>query len=206
VPSSGYPGYANHPWHHYLAGGPASLLGLVLPLLVIAFFALLSGTGRWGVERARAQLSRRKARAASPRAVTLEAHSVPPVLASDSERDQAASLVSLAVGEGRLSIEEGVQRIDAVLRSRHRHEIGSLVADLPTRVSATTTRPFTFTPLRMGLLIVVAAVIFAAVLVQALVGLWELWPLAVVALGASTLLPRRSTRELRGLTSVIPNP
>jgi hypothetical protein len=58
----------------------------------------------------------------------------------------------------------------------------------------------------MGLLIVVAAVIFAAVLVQALVGLWELWPLAVVAVGATTLLPRRSTRELRGLTSVIPNP
>ena len=42
-----------------------------------------------------------------------------------------------------------------------------------------------------------SAVIFAAVLVQALVGLWELWPLAVVALGGSTLLPRRSTRELR---------
>jgi hypothetical protein len=206
VPSSGYPGYANHPWHHYLAGGPASLLGLVLPLLAVALFALLVATGRWSAERVRARLSRRKARAASPRDVTLEAHFVPPVLASDSERDQAASLVSLAVGEGRLSIEEGVQRIDAVLRSRHRHEIGSLVADLPTRVSATITRPFTFTPLRMGLLIVVAAVIFAAIVVQALVGLWELWPVAVVAVGASTLLPRRSTRELRGLTSVIPNP
>ena len=197
MPSSGYPGYANHPWHHYLAGGPASLLGLVLPLLVIALFALLAATGRWCAERIRAQLSRRKARAVSPRPVTLEARSVPAVLASDRERDQAAGLVSLAVGEGRLSIEEGVQRIDAVLRSRHRHEIGSLVADLPTRVSATTTRPFTLTPLRVGLLIVVAAVIFAAVLVQALVGLWELWPLAVVVVGVSTLLPRRSTRELR---------
>jgi len=173
------------------------LLELVLPFLVIALFALLIAAGRWGANRAKALSVGRKARAASPRAVTLEAHSVPPVLASDRERDEAANLVSQAVGEGRLSIEEGMQRVDAVLRSHHRHEIGSLVADLPTRASATITRPFIFTQLRMGLLVVAAAVIFAAVLVQALVGLWELWPLAVVALGGSTLLPRRSTRDLR---------
>ena len=197
MPSSGYPGYANHPWHHYLVGSPASLLESVLPFLVIAFFALLVAAGRWGAEQAKALLVRRKARAASPRAVTLEAHFVPPVLASDRERDEAANLVSQAIGEGRLSIEEGMQRIDAVLRSRHRHEIGSLVADLPARASATVTRPFAFTQLRMGLLVVATAVIFAAVLVQALAGLWELWPLAVVALGGWTLLPRRSIRELR---------
>ncbi len=196
MPNSGYPGYANHPWHHYWQGGPASLLELALPFLVIALFALLVAAGRWGANQAKALWSRHKARAASPRAVMLEAHSGPPVLASDRERDEATNLVSQAVGEGRLSIEEGMQRIDAVLRSRHRHEIGSLVADLPSRSSATITRPFTFTRLRMGLLVVAAAVIFAAVLVQALVGLWELWPLAVVALGGSTLLPRRSTREL----------
>ena len=104
-------------------------------------------------------------------------------------------LVSQAIGEGRLSIEEGMERIDTVFRSRHRHEIGSLVADLPTRPSPAT-RSFTFTQLRTGPFVVAAAVIFAAVLVQALVGLWELWPLALVALGWSTLLPRRSTREL----------
>ena len=196
MPNSGYPGYANHPWHHYWQGGPASLLELVLPLLVIALFALLVAAGRWGANQAKALLVRRKARADSP-AVMLEAHSVPPVLASDRERDEAAKLVSLAIGEGRLSIEEGVQRIDAVLRSRHRHEVGSLVADLPTRASATLTRPLAFTQPRMGLLVVAGAVIVAAVLVQALVGLWELWPLALVALGGSTLLPRRSTRDLR---------
>ena len=47
---------------------------------------------------------------------------------------------SRAVGEGRLSIEEGMQRIDAVLRSRHRHQLGALVADLPTHPS-TAPRP-----------------------------------------------------------------
>jgi hypothetical protein len=119
------------------------------------------------------------------------------VLASDRERDEAANLVSQAIGEGRLSIEEGVHRIDAVLRSRHRHEIGGLVADLPTLASSTINRPFTLTRLRVVLLVVAATVTFAAVLVQAFVGLWELWPLALVAVGGSTLLPRRSTREPR---------
>jgi hypothetical protein len=197
VPPSGYQGYANHPWHHYLAAGPASLLELVLPFLFIALFALLLTAGRWGADQAKALLIRRKARAAAPRTVMSEASSGPPVLASDRERDEAASLVSQAVGEGRLGIEEGMQRIDAVLRSRHRHEIGRLVADLPTLASATSTAPFTSRRLRKGLLVVAAAVIFAAALVQAFVGLWELWPLAVAALGWSTLLPRGSTRELR---------
>jgi hypothetical protein len=40
------------------------------------------------------------------------------------------------------------------------------------------------------LLGVAVAALLAAVLVQALVGSWELWPLAVVAFGASALLPR----------------
>jgi hypothetical protein len=180
-----------------MAGGTASLLELVLPFLVIALFALLIEAGRWSANGVKALLVRHKARAASLRAVPLEAHSALPVLASDRERDEAASLVSQAVGEGRLGIEEGVQRIDAVLRSRHRHEIRTLVADLPTRASATITRPLAFAQLRTGLLVAAAAVIFAAVLVQALFGLWELWPLAVVVLGWSALLPRRSTRELR---------
>ncbi len=196
MPNSGYPGYANHPWHHYLVGGPASLLEAVLPFLVIAFFALLIAAGRWAAERAKALLASRKARAASPRAVTLEAHSLPPVLASDRERDEAANFVSQAIGEGRLSLEEGMLRIDAVLRCRHRHQIKSLVADLPPRASTTITRPLAFTQLRMGALIVAAVMILAAVLVQAFVGLWELWPLAVVALGGSTLLPRRSLPEV----------
>ena len=180
MPSNGYPEYASHPWHHYMAAGAASTLELVLPFLVVA---LLIGAGRRGADWARTHLSRRSSRVA-----TRTARAVSPVLASDRERDETASLVSRAVGEGRLSIEEGMQRIDAVLRSRHRHQLGALVADLPTHPS-TAPRPFTSTPLRAGLLAVTAAVVLAAVLVQALVGLWELWPFAVLTLGASTLLP-----------------
>jgi hypothetical protein len=113
------------------------------------------------------------------------------MLASDLERDQTASLVSQAVAEGRLSIEEGVQRIDAVLRSRHCHELADHVADLPSPVPRTSARLFLSARQRVGFLPVAAAVVLAAVLVQAFAGLWELWPLAVVAVGASTLPVRR---------------
>ncbi len=193
MPGSQYSGYAQHPWHHYLAGGPASLWGLVLPLLIVTVLAVVLAAGREGANRARTLLADRQARPASPQAM----HPARPVLASDRERDEAASLVSDAIGEGRLSMEEGVQRIDAVLRSRHLHELGTLVADLPTRTPATSSRCAATTPPRLGLLAVAAAVIFAATLVQALAGLWELWPVGVVALGGATLLPRRSTRLLR---------
>ncbi len=186
-------GYADHPWHHYLAGGPASLWGLVLPLLIVTFVALVLGAGREGANRARTVLAGRQARPASLHGT----HPARPVLASDLERDEAASRVSDAIGEGRLSIEEGVQRIDAVLRSRHRHEIGTLLADLPTGSPATTRRPLAAGPPRPGLLAVAAVMIVAATLIQVLVGLWELWPVGVVALGGATLLPRRPTRVLR---------
>jgi Domain of unknown function (DUF1707) len=193
VPGSQYSGYADHPWHHYLAGGPASFMGLVLPLLIVTFLALVLGAGRGGAHRARTLLDGRQSRPPSLHA----AHPAPPLLASDLERDEAASRVSDAVGEGRLSIEEGVQRIDAVLRSRHRHEIGTLLADLPTGTPATISRPLAAAPPRLGLLAVAAVVIVAAMLVQVLVGLWELWPVGVVALGGATLLPRRSTPVVR---------
>ena len=190
MPNSGYP-VTNHPFHHYFAAGPASLLELVLPFLVIALFLLLLAAGRRGADWAEAELSRHKSRAASRRAVMRRARAAPPVLASDLERDETASLVSQAVGEGRLSIEEGVQRIDAVLRSRHRHELAVHVADLPSPAPRTYTRPFISTPQRVGFLVVAAAVVLSAVLVQAVAGLWELWPLAVVTVGASTLPTRR---------------
>ncbi len=67
MPTSGYSGYANHPWHHYLAGGPASLLDLVLPFLVIALFALLVAAGRWGADRAKSHSPARTRRKLGPR-------------------------------------------------------------------------------------------------------------------------------------------
>jgi hypothetical protein len=177
--------------HHYLAGGAGSLLQLTLPFLFLALLFVLMAVARWGRERAEVFWSDRKRSAVSVPVSDKNSLVAQPVLASDLEREKATSLVSHAIGEGRLSLDEGGQRIDAVLRSRHRHELDRLVADLPPAGPATAVRPFTLRPLRLGLLAVAAAALLAAVLVQALVGLWELWPLAVVAFGASALLPRR---------------
>ncbi len=161
-------------------GDPASLLRLLVPFLLV-----LVAVACWGRSRANARPSGREPSAGPPQAATRSAHTVQPVLASDFEREQTTLQVSRAIGEGRLSIEEGGQRIDAALRARHRHELAGLVADLPPRAPPTTARPFTATPIRVAL--------FAAALVQAIAGLWELWPLAVVALGSTVSPPHRWT-------------
>ncbi|HUZ21521.1 MAG TPA: DUF1707 domain-containing protein [Acidimicrobiales bacterium] len=184
--SGGLLAYVDHPFHHYWAAGP-SLFGLVLPVLLLVSLAASRSRGR----NASALPYRPKPSPGPSRAVTGRAGAVPPVLASDDEREETARLVSHAVGEGRLSIEEGGQRIDAVLRARHRHELEGLVADLPLRSQSTTIKRSATAPIRPALLVVGAAVVLAAVLLQASAGLWELWPIAVVVLGASALLPRR---------------
>ena len=141
----------------------------------------------WCVARTGAWRCRPKS-APAPGSPTESRHDAQPVLASDREREETTRIVSQAIGEGRLSVEEGGQRIDSVLRSRHRHELTSLVADLPPAVSAST--PVISAALRFALLAVAANAVLAAVLVQAVAGLWELWPLRVpVALTASVLLP-----------------
>jgi hypothetical protein len=186
------------PWHHYPAWGhPSPLAPLILLLSMIVLLVILSAARwvvLWGVARADAWRTRPKS-APAPGPLSEGAEDpqpVPvlePVLASDCEREETTRLVSEAIGEGRLSLEEGERRIDSALRSRHRHQLASLVADLPPTLPAST--PPVFAALRPGLLAVAANAILAAVLVQAVAGLWELWPLAVVALGASALVPRR---------------
>jgi hypothetical protein len=182
----GYPGFAGHPWHHYLAGGPASLLALsVLPLGLLLLVGACSAGRRVAnlVERRRSSAGPAQGGARSTRAVRA-------ILASDAERDETARRVSHAIGEGRLSIDEGGERIDAVLRARHRHELARLVADLPALAPA---RPaqLAAASARSALLLGASAVVAAAVLLQVIAGMWELWPVAVVALGTVALLPRR---------------
>ena len=185
------PGYPGYHWHHYWAAGPASLLRLALPFLFLALLFVLLAAARWGRGRADAFLSRRKFSAGSAPAISRNTGALSPVLASDLERDETARIVSHAVGEGCLSLEEAGQRIDAVLRSRHRHQLAGLVSDLPPIAPTTSARAPTSAAVRLGLLTAAGVVVLAAVLVQAFAGLWELWPLAVATLGTSALLPRR---------------
>jgi hypothetical protein len=53
------------------------------------------------------------------------------VRTSDAEREQVAEALRNAVTEGRLSLEEGDERLGALYQTKFRDELPSLVADLP---------------------------------------------------------------------------
>jgi PadR family transcriptional regulator, regulatory protein PadR len=114
-----------------------------------------------------------------------------PVLASDLERDQTLQTISHAVGEGRLNLDEAERRIEAVLHSRHRHELAGLVGDLPQPALSEPGNRGGSSPLRHGLLALAAITILAAMVVQAAAGLWELWPVAVAGSGLWAARHRR---------------
>jgi hypothetical protein len=53
------------------------------------------------------------------------------VRASDGEREQYAQMVREATGEGRLTLEEGDERLRQIYAAKFRDELRPLVADLP---------------------------------------------------------------------------
>src|SRR5438552_550290 len=55
---------------------------------------------------------------------------------SDADRDRAASVLSAALAEGRLTAEEHAERLDAIYASRTHAEIVPLVSDLPGATAA----------------------------------------------------------------------
>jgi hypothetical protein len=50
---------------------------------------------------------------------------------SDTEREQVAEILRAAMAEGRLSLEEGEERLGAVYAAKFRDELAPLTADLP---------------------------------------------------------------------------
>lgn len=65
----------------------------------------------------------------------------PQVRASDAERERLASVVRQAVGDGRLTIVEGDQRLAAAYAAVHRHELGVVTADLEPTIQSTPEAP-----------------------------------------------------------------
>ncbi len=61
----------------------------------------------------------------------------PRLRASDAEREEFATIVREAVGEGRLDIAEGDTRLAAIYAARYRDELAPIVTDLPAGQSAT---------------------------------------------------------------------
>ncbi len=55
----------------------------------------------------------------------------PQVRASDAEREQVAQILRTAMGEGRLSLEEGEERLAKAYAATYRDDLGPLTADLP---------------------------------------------------------------------------
>ena len=102
------------------------------------------------------------------------------VRASDAEREQFAQVVRTAMTEGRLTLEEGEERLTQVYAAKYRDELAPLTRDLPdsTRRSLYET-PETRTDARRGMR---RHVSFAIAVTAVLVGLWALsgahffWP------------------------------
>jgi Domain of unknown function (DUF1707) len=53
------------------------------------------------------------------------------IRASDAEREEYATILRAAMSEGRLTLEEGEERLAAVYAAKYRDELPSLTADLP---------------------------------------------------------------------------
>lgn len=56
------------------------------------------------------------------------------VRASDAEREHIATMLSDAVGQGRLTLAEAEERLNLVYVGRFRHELHALITDLPDEV------------------------------------------------------------------------
>ena len=193
MPSGHFGHYAMYShWHFAPWIGP---IALVAPLLVLAVLSVVvmggQCAGRWC--EARRSRSRAAARSGGAQPGTTRARDAlraAAVLASDLDRDRIVDRLSEAVGDGRLSFEEGTARIDVALRSRHLRELAGLVADLPALQTASNV-PAPHAVHGRALVGGATLVVLAAFTVQITTGLWALWPLAVASVAAAALLSRR---------------
>lgn len=62
-----------------------------------------------------------------------------PILVSDTERERSIALLRVAVGEGRLTLEEFSERVDLAYNARTDQDLASLARDLPTNAAGSFT-------------------------------------------------------------------
>lgn len=186
----GVDGLAGHPWHPYWNGGAAGLV-LLLPLFGFGLFLIGLAAAHSLLRRVAASAYRRQR---DRLAAVARLRSAGRVLASDHERDEATARISHAVGEGRLTLAEGTERIEAALASRHRHQLARLVADLPAP-SVPSGDVEHWARVRRDVRLFAICVLLAAVVVQVATGAWALWPVAVACWAALSLLPRNPARN-----------
>lgn len=135
-----------HPWHrwwteeHWSAAGAVWLLLWLLPMTAVLAACLRSRGGFWDDSSSPSPPSpSRPVRPERPlpRAPRVTALPVPelrpaqPLRASDAERDSAIEVLSEAMARGRLTLEEGRQRIGDACAATYRHELNALTRDVP---------------------------------------------------------------------------
>jgi hypothetical protein len=124
------------------------------------------------------------------------------VRASDAEREQVIEALRAAVGEGRLTLEEGDSRMASAYAARYRDELRPLTTDLPGNGwEALTRTPEAFSAMRRRLRVHGAGTVAVA---AALIGGWVLsgahffWPLIpLIILTFSFLRHARFVRFVR---------
>ena len=106
------------------------------------------------------------------------------VRASDSEREQYASAVREAVGEGRLDLQEGDERLAAIYAAKYRDELRPVIADLPRPEPERPRwdgRPRLFR--HAGFVALVAVVLITVWAASDAAFFWPVFPLAFLTLG-----------------------
>lgn len=125
------------------------------------------------------------------------------VRSSDGEREEVAKLIREAVGEGRLTLDEGDERLAGIYASRYRDELRAFTADLPAAAVQQRSQPqYQATPYAFarGFAIHMGAVLFVSMM---LVGLWAVtgssffWPAIPLIFFAMSLVRHASFRSRR---------
>lgn len=109
---------------------------------------------------------------------------------SDKEREQVAEILRAAMTEGRLTLEEGEERLAAVYAAKYRDELGPLTADLPDggrRALAETpeARAATRRGVRRhtGFVLAIAAILIGLWVISGAHFFWPVIPLAFLFMG-----------------------
>ena len=122
------------------------------------------------------------------------------IRASDAEREHVTGVLERAVAEGRLTPEEGGERLAAASAARYRDELGRLVRDLPTIVETERPAPRRVPWIWMAARLVrgvVFGLLFAALVFWGIGLFLPFWIFGLVVLAIMMGGRRRRSRAMR---------